>query len=355
LVETFDLKSMALIAIAIVIASSLSMSSIHQVIAQSSNLLALVEDNGGGFGWWWNTYGVSSPNSWGTWTQQYDNAYAPTPALCSAGSGRAELFVTGWDHGIFHITFQNGGFLQWDHDASGAVQGTPACGVLNGVIYLVAEGLDNTIWVNSHPLSSTVWNGWASMDGMALSAPALVVSTVNNRMDLVVRGQNSALYHKGFANGSWSSGWDSLGGGTFDSPGAASNSTALSVVVRGTDGSVWYKSMTFADGSWTPWTYLDGGTSSAPSIATDDVGMSHIVVRGIDNGIYHRTLSSPWESLSEGLTGEVPAIGFSGGNLVVLVRGMDNGLYSDVLSAGVWSGWTSANGATPTTPVMCQL
>jgi len=97
--------------------------------------------------------------------------------------------------------------------------------------------------------------------------------------------------------------------------------------------------MNLSTGIWSGWVYLNGGASSRPSSALDSTGTLHIVVRGLDNGIYHDTIpptgppGMTWDCAHGGLTSDAPAIGFSVTNLVVLVKGGSNfGFYTDTLT-----------------------
>jgi hypothetical protein len=82
------------------------------------------------------------------------------------------------------------------------------------------------------------------------------------------------------------------------------------------------------------------------------------VVRGSNNGIYHKTYSNGiwsanWDSPG-GLTIDGPACSVLGNNLFVIVRGTDNATYFNTLGlgTGIWAGWQSLHGWTASTPVL---
>ena len=84
-----------------------------------------------------------------------------------------------------------------------------------------------------------------------------------------------------------------------------------------------------------------------------------VVVRGNDNGLYWNELSSGvwagWQSLS-GATPSPPAICSSGTNMILVVRGMDNGIYLKTFTNGAWSSsWVSPGGATQDQPSCAVL
>ncbi len=74
---------------------------------------------------------------------------------------------------------------------------------------------------------------------MLTSAPA-VASWASGRLDVFVRGTDSALWHKWYQNG-WS-GWESLGGVLTSAPGAVSwGPNRIDVFAAGTDSAMWHR------------------------------------------------------------------------------------------------------------------
>lgn len=86
------------------------------------------------------------------------------------------------------------------------------------------------------------------------------------------------------------------------------------------------------------------------------VSRFHLVVRGMNDGVYYRWLTSswsPWVSLP-GFTVDAPAAAEFGDSLLLAVRGRDNGIwYSSIkLSSGEFTGWRSLPGSTPSRPAI---
>jgi hypothetical protein len=184
---------------------------------------------------------------------------------------------------------------------------------------------------------------------------------------LVVRGSDNKIYYRSynFSSGSWGS-WNVLLGATCDSPAAAVCNNELHVVVRGTDGNtLWHGYVDLATSTFSGWTLLSGCTPSAPTLTSNGTVLS-LVVRGDDNRIYYRTHSfSPrgwgsWNALT-GTTCGSPAVAMLGNNLHVIVRGFsltnpndNNTLWHIVVqpNVGVVRNWIGVSGATTSKPAL---
>jgi PKD repeat protein len=148
---------------------------------------------------------------------------------------------------------------------------------------------------------------------------------------------------------------DSIGTSGVSSTTISVKNPGLISVVVGSDGSLY--SSTFAS-SWSSWTSLGGSSASPPALCASTGGRVDLVVRGMNNGIYHKTYSNGlwsanWDSPS-GLTIDEPACSVLGNNLFVVVRGIDNTTYLNTmgLNTGTWAGWQSLHGQTASTPVL---
>jgi hypothetical protein len=149
-------------------------------------------------------------------------------------------------------------------------------------------------------------------------------------------------------------------------PTYASSTPSLLAVVRGTDNGVYYDvgnwiiTSSFRFLSWSGWASLPGGTSSAPTLCTGEEGTgdADLVLRGTDNGIYHRAYasgswSSSWDTPG-GATNDQPACVEYNGFLYVVVRGTDNSLYFNSYNQGskTWGSWVGLGGATNAPPTL---
>jgi hypothetical protein len=125
-------------------------------------------------------------------------------------------------------------------------------------IDVIVRGTNNAVW---HKRWAPGWSGWSSLGGIATSDPA-ICSWGTNRLDVFVRGTDNALWHKWWNGSSWS-GWESLGGVLSSAPAAVSwGPNRIDVFVRGTDNALWHK--WWNGSSWSGWESLGGVLTSAP-------------------------------------------------------------------------------------------
>jgi hypothetical protein len=221
----------------------------------------------------------------------------------------------------------------------------------------VVRGLDGSLYWNVVSLTGSA-AGWQALGGSTPSSPALCQSGPGT-LELVVRGMDNGIYHKSFASGAWSSVWDGPGGGTIDQPACAVLNGTLYIVVRGLDNTTYANSMSLATLTWSGWVSLNGRTNSAPVlVVTSSTNRVDLLVRGLDNTIYHTALVSgswtlAWDSAG-GATPNGPSAASEGTALDLVVRGMDNALWynSYNFASGSWSSWQSLGGATLSSPTL---
>ncbi len=217
------------------------------------------------------------------------------------------------------------------------------------------RGSDGNVYASTF---LTSWSSWASLNGTSLSAPAICSSGAST-VQLVVRGNDDGVYHKSFSGISWSSSWDIPNGLTIDQPACAVLNSVLYIVVRGTDNVTWYNSKTLPSSSWSGWQSLKGSTPTAPVlVATPGLNRLDLIVRGVDNGIWHESFtggawSQNWDHIG-GITAGVPAVESDGTTLHVVVRGADGSVWYNSMpfASGVWSGWVSLQGTTGHNPAL---
>jgi hypothetical protein len=193
------------------------------------------------------------------------------------------------------------------------------------------------------------WLGWESLGGVLTSGPG-VSSWGSGRLDVFVRGTDSALWHKWYQNG-WS-GWESLGGLLTSSPGAVSwGSGRIDVFVRGTDSALWHK---WYQNGWSGWESLGGILTSEPAACAWSSGRLDVFVRGTDSALWHKWYQngwSGWESLGGVLTSGPAAVSWSSGRIDVFVVGTDSALWHKWYQNG-WSGWESLGGVLTSSPAV---
>jgi hypothetical protein len=329
-------------------------------------------------GIYWSAY--DSFGFWGSW-QSLNGATLSPPGICEAVG--IVVVVRGMDNGIYFRSWSSGGgWLSWGSPpGGGATIDTPACAYLpsTGLLYVVVRGTTNELYWNS--VSSGGWSGWQDLHGASASAPVLVATTPG-RLDLVVQGTSNVIWHKALIGGVWATNWDSPGGATPSKPAAAFatevtgcsptcvETDALIVVVRGMDNNVYYVAQ-FIGLGWYGWVPLSGQTLSAPTLAyyangctpgTTSVcnSVEALAVRGTNNALYHKTLTTAWSTNWDSPGGSIsnsPALAYvpgSAAQFLLLVEGYPS-IYSNTVTGSTWTGYYSVGGATNSDPALVAV
>lgn len=224
----------------------------------------------------------------------------------------------------------------------------------------------NPNWNGNGNLSATDQEGarlsygvpWESMGGILVGSPS-VISMGTGHLDVYVRSNDNAVWHRYLTNNAWSA-WEGLGGPVTSEPAAVSGGQgSVDVFARGTDGSVLHKAYREFSG-WSAWESLGGQIVGKPSAVTDASGRLDVFVRGTDNALWRRAFVnntwSAWESLGGTLTSEPATVSWAG-RIDVFARGTDSSLihkwYQDTLG---WSaGWENLGGQIVGAPGVLSL
>ena len=222
--------------------------------------------------------------------------------------------------------------------------------------YLVVRGLDNLIYYRMFNSTSSVWGDWEDLVGSTCDSPAAVIC--EDELHIVVRGSDGeSLWHGCLtdpADTESFSGWTCISGATDSAPTLTSNGTVLCLVVRGLDDRIYHRC--YSEGSWGSWHAVPTGATLDSPTATLLRNNLHIVVRGMDgNSLWHTiarsdgSVARDWMWLS-GATGSRPALTSHQQlyRLYLSVRGLDNGIYYREYDALLdsWASWNGLPGAT---------
>lgn len=192
-----------------------------------------------------------------------------------------------------------------------------------------------------------------------LTLPLPTLSSVP--MSLVVRGVNNSLFYRTFnvSMSTWNP-WIQLPGQTSDSPAAVLVGNDLHIVIRGADQSLSYGYVDVSGvfSNWIP--IINSSTPSAPTLTSNGTALC-LVVRSEDNRTEYRFYNlvsrtwNDWAVLPNGTTFDSPAATIYAGQLHVVVRDIDGykiwHSYGDT-STGNFSEWQSINGTTQSAPTL---
>ena len=169
------------------------------------------------------------------------------------------------------------------------------------------------------------WMDWESLGGILTSGPG-ASSWSSGRLDVFVRGTDSAMWHKWYENG-WSD-WESLGGTLTSSPGAVSwDQGHIDVFVRGTDSALWHK---WYENGWSDWESLGGTLISSPAASSWALGRLDVFASGTDSAMWHKWYEngwSDWESLGDTLISAPAAISWGPDRIDCFGAGTDSALW----------------------------
>ena len=168
------------------------------------------------------------------------------------------------------------------------------------------QGTDNGVYLTTANLPGLY--PWGSMAGSTSSSPSMCNSWVQGLGGglgtVVVRGTDNSIYAKPIG---WAGSWFSLpAGATHLQPVCAFTTAGLSstlhVVVVGTDNALYYTNCAepcSSNGSgWSAWQSLGGATNSVPALVATTPGRLDLLVRGTDNGVYHKAYTNGAWALS---------------------------------------------------------
>jgi hypothetical protein len=209
---------------------------------------------------------------------------------------------------------------------------------------------DNANGPHQIALTGTGLNGqWETFGGILSSGPG-VSSWASNRLDVFVRGQDSALWHQSMSGTTWS-GWQSMGGIITSDPAAVSwGANRIDVLARGQDNALWHQSFDGTTSTWSGWEYLGGILSSGPAVSSRGPGLLDVFVQGQDHQLWHQSFSngvwSGWGPLGGIITTDPAAVSWDASRIDVFAQGQDRALWhkSFDASTSTWSGWDTQGG-----------
>jgi hypothetical protein len=213
--------------------------------------------------------------------------YASAPAAVARDSGWTEVYIRGTDDVVYYKQWRANSWSGW-MSAGGLVTSSPAaCTWGGGRVDLFARGQNGALWHAARLDGGTfTFSAWENLGGdlSSLSSPG-AVSWGPDRIDIFFRGSDDGIWHKSYRTYYGWSGLDTLGGIHSSGPGVSSwASGQLNVVTRGLDANLWYNGY---NGAWTGWQLIGGGmVSSAPAAASWGPNRIDVFVRGTDDALW---------------------------------------------------------------------
>ncbi len=239
------------------------------------------------------------------------------------------------------------GIDQWLTSAREVINGGSLYNPDSGIMVDKVTKIEGEMLAYNHSLSP-----WRSLPGSTPSAPALAWNPIIPKIQMMVRGQDNAIWTATFdSSGVFNEDWIRLTGATPSGPGLAwipAPANKMLMVVRGMDNSIWKATFDSSGVFNGDWMRLTGVTPSEPDLAWIPAPANKMlmVVRGMDNSIWKASFDSngvfngDWTRLS-GATPSAPALawnpGYPGGaRMQMVVRGLDD---------SIWTGTIDSTGA----------
>ena len=272
----------------------------------------------------------------------------------NAVTGGTDIDAT--DGNFAATVYPRQGWSRWiSHGAPAAgLNGGPATISRNNTVAnIYVRGNDNALWQKGW--FSNSWQDWTRHnDGVLASKPA-VGSMGPDHEHVFVRGTDNNVYQKWWTGAHGWSGWVGLGappGGFSGGPAVISrNGTVCNIYVRGNDNSLWQKG--WFNNSWHDWSrHNDGGVlASDPAVGSMGPDHEHVFVRGTDNNVYQKWWTgahgwSAWVALGAppgGFAGAPSVISRNGTVCNIYVRGNDNALWQRAWFNNTWHDWARHN------------
>jgi len=269
---------------------------------------------------------------------------AATVEWANVNGQPTDIFAVDTSGALWHTTPGNG---TWN-SLGGVCTASPAAVSWGSTTRLdvFVRGNDGAVWHKYSNDGGSTWSSWESLGGqLAAGAGPAVASWSQGRLDVFVQGTNGGLWHKAWTGTSWS-GWQSLGGKLTASPAASSPATnQISVFVRGTDGACWYKEWTGT--AWSNWKSLGG--QLAPNTGPGVTG-NEVFVQGTNHQLWWQEFGeagSAWSSLPacpEVLSTSSPAVVFdSQGHTEVFVSTTSRNLMGCTAWSSGWEWWSAGS------------
>jgi hypothetical protein len=304
-------------------------------------VFAVGADHGGGQSLW-HRWQAPSGNGWSDWcshgTPPDASGLRWSPAVASAPDGSLEVFVVGDDlqpdglgsGGALHSTSQitrDGGWSRWrSYPTDGPnLFGSPAV-VRNadGHLELVVLGDDGALWHMRQTGPNSVWSQWVSHGappGLLLNSAPSVAAGEDGRLDVFIVSQEAVLWHIGktAANSDWSD-WTSHGSpsgvsfGSDSTPVVAHSADGhLELFIVGNDGRLWQMGQSVPNGGWSAWRPHEAPSGIKflrlrPAVASGQDRQLEVFVVGDDASLWHLRQTGPDDVSPQWFSRGAPAV-----------------------------------------------
>jgi SpoIID/LytB domain protein len=295
----------------------------------------------------WFTVGSFQP----TFDPRRDDISPVAVAAARTAAGTVLAAVRGTDRGIWVATGTPAGFGAFQRIPGLLTQRGPAAVSFNGSrVHVHAIGDDRALWQTWTDVDAQGrprgWAPWQRLGGVLTTAPA-VASVGNDRLAVVARGTDGALWARAWTGAVWTP-WQSLGGQAISAPALEVDGAGYRVRVVGADGAVWSRGLTATGGPGAGWALLPVGTAFAPAVSA--TAWWHRDIRAVatsngTGGIRETWGTGPVVDIGGLITSAAALTEFGTTEVWAFARGGDNRLWWNVVTgSGATSSWRPVGG-----------
>lgn len=272
-------------------------------------------------------------------------------AAARTAAGTVLAAVRGTDRAVWVTTGTAAGFGAFQRIPGLLTQRGPAAVSFDGTrVHVHAVGDDRGLWQTWTDVDAQgrprAWAPWQPLGGLLTTAPA-VASAGNDRLAVVARGTDGALWSRAWTGAVWTA-WTSLGGLAIGAPAVDVDGNGYRVLVVGTDGQVWSRGVAATGGPGADWTPALGHSALAPAASATAWWASSIraVATGNGTGGVRETWGiGPVVDIGGLVTSAVALSEFGTTEVWAFARGSDNALWWNVVAgSGASSSWRRIGG-----------
>ena len=184
----------------------------------------------------WHIWQITPGGAWSQW-HSLGGVLVSNAAVGINDDGRLEAFALGTDNALWHIA-QTAAGADWSHweGLGGQLTGDPAVARnADGRLEVFGRGGDQALWHLWQTTAGGGWSAWTGLGGVIITNP-VAASNLDGSLEVFALGTDTSLWHIRQTGGDWSW-WGTLAGGLADQPAVLKTSfqALLEVLVRGTD------------------------------------------------------------------------------------------------------------------------
>ncbi|WP_164471682.1 S8 family serine peptidase [Halosimplex salinum] len=213
------------------------------------------------------------------------------PAVAARDGGGVDVFAVGPERELYRLTLDERGDRWvrrsgWESVGSGPCLFAPAAVARDsGVDVFAVRGADGERYLYRKRFEDGSGEDWERLGGVCTSAPA-AVSTGADELDVFARGGDGAVHRKQRRDGEWGT-WAAIDGTVCGGVSAAANGDAIELFASGSGGRVVRSE--FSEGSWSDWESVGRTFIETPETVARGSDAVDVFAVAPNTNVLHRT------------------------------------------------------------------